>query len=442
MHLALRAAIKASPERAFLVAEIALPDSASVFNRFASRVPEAGAYRALVLKDGWGRLGAGISERANSLAVRETSIEVDDSAGGWRALVASYNNRLRRCPALVLLGHADAARADWMPCFTGVLDSWPTTGPGKRRLNLRVDDRPLSGEIPKHAFLLSDWPKAKPEILGKFAPIVLGVHNSTGVQTASGTGMVPTYHVDTILYRHAISLGKLKAVVPVFGDGVTISASNYSIVYVTTASGRIWTCVQFNVATHETKTIRVDCEGLTDQGDGSGVVVTSPVAQLDLILTNFAYGDWKSGAWLDPGTSPLDQPLWSVISAYGARKGWEGSYYLGGDQVTGESIIEAFAKSWGVKPYWTGSGKLGACVLDHGIEEYLGDAVPWLRGRGDIGAFKITPQTRQILSRMTTQYLPSAADGRTFATVAQEDLDVSENVSESTVQDWSAARRG
>jgi hypothetical protein len=251
--------------------------------------------------------------------------------------------------------------------------------------------------------------------------------------------MVPTYHVDSVLYQHVISLGKLKTAVPVYGDGVAISGGDYSIVYVTTASGRIWTCVQFNVITHESKTITVDCEGLTDKGDGSGAVVTNPVKQLQLLLANFVFGDWKSGDWLVP--TILDLPAWSEAALYADRKGFEGSDYYGGAQITGQSAFDSWGTSWAIKPQWTGEGKIAMTVLDHSLQEYMGDALPWIRGRGDLRTFKPATGTRQILSEVTVQYVPSAADGRTFETLKLQDLDVLDVAPASVLMDKSAARR-
>jgi hypothetical protein len=225
----------------------------------------------------------------------------------------------------------------------------------------------------------------------------------------------------------------------VYGDGAAISASHYSIVYVTTASGRIWTAVQFNVATHEAKTITVDCQGLTDNGDGSGVVLTNPVAQQQLLLTNFVLGDWKAGAWLT--SSLLDLPAWAQTAAYATRKGFEGSAYYGGDQITGQAALDSVASSFGLKPWWTGKGKIALSVLDHGTQEYMGDALRWIRGRGDLRSFKPATGTKQIVSEVVVTYLPSAADGRLVESLKMQDLDVLDVATSSRAMPQSAARR-
>lgn len=440
MHLALREAIRRDPSRAFVAIDLGLPDATSDYCHISDYGigTESTFYGPLVSRSGIGKSGAAVSERTSGLAAREFSIEIKDADGVFRELAARYQNRLWRSTVSARIGHPDVAAADWCPHFTGILDTWDPSGPASRTLQCRTDDRPLQAKFPKHPFLASDWPLCDPSILGKFAPIVLGVHNSNGVQSASGTGMVPTYHVDSALYRHAISLGKLKTVVPVYGDGLAISAGDYSIVYVTTASGRIWTVVQFNVSTHEAKAITVDCEGLTDHGDGSGVVITNPVKQLQLLLANFVFGDWKAGDWLVP--TILDLPAWWDASLYADRKGLEGSGYYGGGQITGQSAIDSWG-SWAFKPWWTGAGKIAMAVLDHSLQEHMGDAIPWLRGRGDLRSFKPASQTREIVNEVTVQYLPSAADGRTFETLKLRDLDVVDEAPASIELSQSAARR-
>jgi hypothetical protein len=440
MHLALREALKRDQSRSFVAIDLGLPDATSSVCHISDRgiATPSVFYAPRVVRAGLGKSGASVSERTSGLAAREFQIELEDAAGDFRSLVARYSNRLRRSTVTARIGVPEVDASDWCPHFTGLLDSWDRSGPASWTLQCTCDDLPLQAKFPKHPFLASDWPLCAPDILGKFAPIVVGVHNSNGVQSASGTGMVPTYPVDSALYRHVISLGKLRAVVPVYGDGVAISASDYSIVYVTTASGRVWTCVQFNVSTHEAKTITVDCEGLTDKGDGTGAVISNPVRQLQLLLANFVFGDWKSGDWLTP--TILDLPAWWEASLYADRKGFEGSLYYGGGQDTGQAAVDAWG-SWGIKPLWSGEGKIALAVLDHSAQEYSGDAVPWVRGRGDLRTFKLSTGTRQILSEVTVQYLPSAADGRTFESLKLRDLDVLDEAPASLSMGQSAARR-
>jgi len=440
MHLVLREAIKRDASRAFIAIDLGLPDATSDYCHISDRgiATPSVFYAPRVVRGGVGKSGAAVSERTSGLAAREWPVEIEDADHDFRALVARYSNRLWRSTVSARIGHPEVDAADWCPHFTGLLDTWDPSGPASWKLQCRTDDLALQAQFPKHPFLISDWPLIVPDLLGKFAPIVIGVHNSNGVQSASGTGMVPTYHVDTVLYRHAISLGRLKAVTPVYGDGLAISAGSYSIVYVTTSSGRVWTCVQFSVSTHEAKTITVDCEGLTDKGDGSGVVVTNPVRQLQLLLGNFVLGDWKAGDWLTP--TLLDLPAWWDAALYADRKGFEGSGYYGGEQTTGQAALDSWG-SWAFKPVWNGEGKIALTVLDHSLQEYMGDALPWIRGRGDLRSFKPSTATRQIVSEVTVQYLPSAADGRTFETLKLQDLDAQGEAPESITMGQSAARR-
>jgi len=441
MHLALREAIKRDPTQAFIAVDIGLPDASSRLRSISDRgiATPTTFYAPAITRGGISRAGAAVSERTGGLSSREFSTAIEDTSGEFRVLVARYANRLRRSTVVARIGIPGVAQDDWCPHSTGILDSWEKAGAASWTLQYRTDDLPLTTKFPTAAFTASDWPNCDPDILGKFAPIVLGIHNSNGVQSASGTGMVPTFHVDTALYRHAISLGKLKAVVPVYGDGVAISAGDYSIVYVTTASGRDWTVVQFNVSTHEAKAITVDCQGLTDMGDGSGSVVTNPVKQLQLLLANFVFADWRAGAWLAP--SLLDLPAWWDAALYADRKGFEGSDYYGATQTTGQAAIESWAGTWKLKPWWTGEGKIALAILDHSLQEYLGDALPWIRGRGDLRSFKLSTDTRQIASEVLVQYLPIASGGGMGETMKLQDLDVVDVASRSITMPQSAARR-
>ncbi len=440
-HLSFLAAIQSPGAEVFTVADLTLPDPSSPLCHISNRpIAAPGAfYAGRVVSGGWGRSPTSISERASGLQAREVSIGIRDESGDWRALRARYANRLRRSPVRIRVGVRGLDQANWHTDFFGILDSWEKTGPATWTLTCRTDDRPLEAKFPTHPFLLSDWPNAQPEILGKYAPIVGGIHRSNGVQSGSGTGMVLTYHVDTKDYRHAVSLGRLKAVVPVYGNGQVIPASDYTVTYPVTASGYVWTVIKFSTSAHEAKTITCDVQGLTDRGDGTGSVVTNPVKLLRLLLVNWLYGDWKSGDWLDGSAAPIDERLWWDVARYCERKGHEGSFYVGGDQTTGLAAIEAWAATFELKPAWTNEGRIGLHVLDHSLAEWA--SALWARGRVDLKAFRLAANARQTVDEIDLQYLPGAADGRTFETLTLQDLDVGETSTLSRPMTWSAAYR-
>ena len=59
---------------------------------------------------------------------------------------------------------------------------------------------------------------AAPEAYDMVAPVLYGVHDSTGMQ--QGPGLVPTIYVDTVQYRYLVCAGRAKSIDYVYVDGV------------------------------------------------------------------------------------------------------------------------------------------------------------------------------------------------------------------------------
>jgi hypothetical protein len=397
---------------------------------------EAGFYQ--------GRL-AGIGSWTQALADRRYAIEslsldckVADGDGRLSAILAGrYGNRLRNAAIAVKLAAPDVAPADWYVAFSGLLLSYRHEGDRVWSLRMGTNDLPLDRWVPRVLLSRADWPTAANDIFGKSAPIVLGVFDSTDL---TDKGCVPTLRVDTTVgaIRYLVSFGAIKAVDRVYVDGVDTAGVGWTF-QVVTVNGKAFSVVEFATDPGADVAVTVDCQGWTTAGDGSGTVVVEPVAQLRLVLDNVVYGDWKSGAWLTT-TAPVDESLFAEVQDFLASSlsgGHESARYLG-DIIKGRDLIDTWATSFGIRPFWTDRGKLGLSAEDHRVligaayqDEYS------IEQREVTGPLVIDYDATNMLERVRISFLPNPVTGNFQYQLTVQDTSLGEVGADQFDADWS-----
>jgi hypothetical protein len=416
---------KHAGQRLFTVCELTAPWGTERWSNRPISHSTLGTYLGRVLS--FDPVAMDVSERTNSLAARETGLELADHDFRFSKRVAAYRSRMRLSPAVLRIGARGIPESAWYTYFTGVLDAWPMTQAQDWHLSFRTNDLPLKSDFPKVKITLGDYPNANVETaLGKFSQLVYGVHDSNGVTTPPG-GAVTALHVDTALFTYELSLGWMLSVPAVYADGVVATVGSYSITH-PLVNGRRRTHIVFT-ATQGEKVITADVSGLTDRGDGTGTLITRPAAVLQHWLVNFLYGDWMDGTYLSPDTAPVDTRLFWETDQFLTRKAHVAAKVLGGDsQTTGFQALEEWCDSYEIKARWTEQGKLGVTPLNHGLNSFQAGPRPWFKGPGeDLGGFSLPQNTRAIANRISVQYLFQPASGQFMQSLDVEDLGVSEN---------------
>lgn len=351
----------------------------------------------------------GIPRKGYGLQTPQVTIRVTDTDGFWRDVLEGSTGIVRGSVVTIKVAEATVAAASWQTVFTGRLDSWRMTAAYEWELSATQQDQPLLGTFPRGGWVIgrADWPNAAPEVIGLPAPIIAGNRSSVGT---SATGSVECLRTDTALFRYLVCAGHAKSVDNVYVDGA-IQSSGYSISK-TTINGRAYTLIVFTADPGASASVTADVQGIEATGDGTGALVTDPVAQLTIILDSFVYGDWQSGAW-DTGVAPIDSTSWAAATSFLAalaNGGYQGSQRIG-ELMTGVDLINAWCESCGIWCSWSEAGTLVLLYEDHrptsdGATTYL--TTPWLT-EDDLGDVAVEYDASTITDRVTVRYLPSAS---------------------------------
>jgi hypothetical protein len=274
--------------------------------------------------------------------------------------------------------------------------------------------------VPRVKITEADWPDADADAINEVAPVLWGYHNSASL---TGEGMVGTLYVDTVGYRYLVSLGHMNSVPTVYKNGVTV-ASGYSIVNVT-VNGKLWTLIDFTTDQADA-TITCEVEGLTDAYDGSGSLLTNPVAQLRQFLTLFVFNNWAGGPY--PTTTRIDEDSFSTVQAILEERSTGGALRLGGGETTQRAltVLENWCAGFGCYPYWTLEGKLALGLLPW---EPAGDYPDTLIKQSQLHEPpRIQLNTNQLCREVEFSHLYGDADGKYFRSIRVQDTTVAERV--------------
>jgi hypothetical protein len=395
-----------------------------------------GSYEARLISPG--SIVRTINERTNNLTDLEVEVEVSDAgdrAADRRQLgirFSTYRQTYRGSVATIRLLSPNVSDADSPIVFSGVLDSAEQVRPMVWRLRLRLNDAPLKfGSVPRAIVSQADWPSADSTALGQYIPIVYGTHDSAGM---TYTGFLPTLYVDRLGFRYLVGIGHLKTIRAAYVNGVATTA--YTTTY-PTVNGKLVTLLDFTAA--QTGDVTCDVDGLTDKSDGTGNLITNPADVLSHLLTNFVYGDWRSGEYLAATTAPLHAASFVETGVFLSARGHECSRYLA-TQQRALDLVNEWADNHQAKVFWTGTGKLAVRMNDPSTTRLYTDE-QWFHGDEDeMGAFALRSDTQSLTREVSVPYIYDSAEGQFRQNLIVSDLSVTDKVAVSIEQPWSAAR--
>ena len=429
---------------AYPVLELALPSGTRRYGTKGVSSDARGGIEPRIAQ--WGVLHDGIDPFTYSLTESELTPELDDADEdpALRRLfareAAKYPNQLRGSAATIRLISPNWSDADSYVAFTGILDGADQIAPMRWRLRLRPDDGPLrstgsdTGGLPK-VQLSRYFTAMDPAVQDHYAPIVYGVHNSSGCRG----GFVPGLLVDTANAKYLLSLGHLKSVSAVYVDETVVAASTYTVTY-EVVKGALFTFIDFT--SPQTGEVTADVEGLTDATDGTGTLFTDPAKIIKHVLVNFGFGNWRNGSsWLADSTAPIDATSFDTVGTFLTTLGHEGSLYLAGDsQVTLLDLFNKFLEDHAAYAWWSNLGKLTVSFLDHRAPFSPYPATPLIESDlDDLGGFQTTFDPQGIQRALDIRYLRAAADGQAYQSLLVSDLSVSEDVTRGLSLEWAKA---
>ena len=375
------------------------------------------------------------SDRSGSVPTLEMTIDVADKDGSIQAIIEGVSaNEIRGSAATVYQVAKDNTinQSKWFTAFIGIVAR--PTYPGSRvvRFTLRVDDVQFVRECMQGwRITRAAWPNAKAEVLGKVAPAVYGDQSAANHRT--GPGMLPTHYIDTVKFSYVVSARRLKSIVRVYKDDVQV-ASGWTVEYLT-RGGRLWTVITFTTD-QGAGVITVDVLGYETVGDGSGSTITSKALQLAHFLTNFCFGESKTGNWLST-SARIDSSLTGAIASFLTARGSEGSLVVG-DAKTPAAVVAAFCDQESIYARWTNLGKLAFGVDGIFVATYATETLDWYSD--DQGNLPIDEEEIDLTSSIYVQHVPSSSDGNFLSSFSVDDLAATETAPDSLDMTTSAAK--
>ncbi len=412
------------------VLELDLPGATKYYGEAGDRADSIAGYIGKVMA--WGNVQRQVSEHQASLPRPEFAVTLDDNDREFAKLIegSTGDQILGSAARHKLLGNN---LAEWTE-FTGKLFKWVQRPVHQYVLSLRHDDEPLYRKFPKLRITQFDFPSADSTAIGQYYPIVLGVHDSNADTNA---GMLPTYYIDKTGYRYLVSLGYTN-VRRVYGDGSIISVSDYAITH-PTINGNDVTLVDFTDSSHDGEVITVDLDGYDTDGDGGGTIIENPVTQLEYLMENFIFGDWRSGSWLTSQAPIADTEL-TTAETFATTEAYEGAIYVAGDQVQASEVVNNWLKSWEARAFWTRDGELAPLFLDHSPTAIYKDGDSWLRHERDDMGFTHRQNVEGRTSRISIRYVKNSVDDQLKQTIEVRDLSIDKENADSLDMEYGPAK--
>lgn len=385
----------------------------------------------------WGSsIERSISDRDGNLATPMTSAFIDDTDNTLLSLLEGGD--ARGSDVTIRLSSPNVAP---FTVFKGTLTAWRMASLTTWELIFQYRDGPLRGKAPRNAFLSSDWPNADTTIYGQFAPIVYGLHDSTG---STSTGMVPCFLVDKSIVAttpaYVVAHGWLQSVDRVFAGGILKTLTTHYTIQHPVVNGRQWTTINFVAGQGPAATVAVtaDVHGYETVGNGTGAMIQGS-DQIRHLLENFYWGDYQTGLWLTPSFT-LDAAF-TTTKTYFTQMGYLNSRWYGGsDQVMGFDALAEFLRTNQVFAYWTNTGMLAILPNDPRDLTTYYDSPSWIaENRGEIfgDTFRVDFNRDSLVDRINAQFLLSSAGAGFQKQLEVRNSSVSENISETLEMPWS-----
>lgn len=388
----------------------------------------------------WGRpIERFISDRDGVLQTPQTSAIIEDSDNTLLPILEA--GTARGSSSIIQVAHESISP------FTvfggGILSHWTMAGPTSWELFFRYRDQPLLGKGPRTAFMSSDWPNADGSIYSKFAPMIYGVHDSTG---STSTGAVPTFLVDKSIVAttpvYAVCLGWAQSVDRVFSGGVLKTLTTDYTIQHPVVNGRQWTTINF-VAGHgpaSTVAVTADVHGYESVGNGTGTMLQGS-DQIRHALENFWWGNYQSGLWLTPSNTLAS--AFATTKTYCTQLGYLNSRWIGGDeQAVGMDELAKFLVTNRLFAFWTVTGQLAILPNDLRDATVYYDAQQWIaEHRGEMlgDSFRVDYNRDALVDSINARYLLLAAAGDYQKQIEVRQSSISENATETMELAWSQA---
>ena len=392
----------------------------------------------------WGIINRSAAGRSNALEASGSKVVIEDEDFTFSTLLAENNlNDVRKVSAVTQLAHPDVAVADWYTASTAILQGWKETRPNRWELDLRPNDEPINGKVPKGKVNEFDFPNADAKSYDLFVPAVYGRHNAPDI---TDEGMIELIPIDSVLFRYLVTVGIAKEVTNVFtkdgdADAVLKTLTTDYIVLLPEDSiinGRQYTIVEFVSDPGEGLVIRADVDGIEAIGDGTGTLLQNPATILTHFLVNFGFNDYQGGLWFADSTANVDVAKFNTTRDFFDTLGVGASRYIGGvsNAIGAKDEVNRFTRQFEVKVFWTGEGNLALLPNDHRTTEIYQDN-NWLReGFHDVSEASLEFNTAGLIDRMLISYQHSQADNAFLANIEIRDFTVDEQRQESLQAFW------
>lgn len=376
-------------------------------------------YQGKILQ--WSGIDKSIAMTTNDLTRKEVNITIDDADQEFAKIVAGSSghlveNSLSRVK-LVMNGGVQHTR------FAGRLFSFRQDEPRKWALTLYPNDLALESKFPIVYLTENDWPRIHESAAGEIAPIVYGKHSSVD---HSNAGMVPTHYVDTENFRYVISVGRIKAIDRVYKNKVALDTGTLEYVLI---RGKHFSVVKFATDQGDPggNSITCDVQGIENIGDGSGSLITNPVTQMQHVMDNFIWGDYRSGLWLT-NQAPVNTASFGAAATFCTNEGYQGGMYISASQA-GRAFFNDFLKTWELRAFWDDDGDIQMVAIDHSLVNlYISD--PWIRWEQHESSFTEDYNRQDMVDRLTGTYITDSVEEKRIRTLEIRDVSIGEDVTD------------
>ena len=350
----------------FDVLELTISGTTYRYSTVGAALAGSGTYEAKLLSRG---------EVARSRQLRYASMEfptvdviLDDSDQAFARIVeGSTAYAVRGSTAVLKLASPNVASANWFTLFSGRIEALAQPSQLAWQITLAPNHLPLQREsVPKGVISVSDFPSSALSVRDSPLPIIYGRVSSAN---GANNGAVSCPYVDSAGYRYLVCAGAAKAVDTVYVSGTPTAASNYAVTR-PVINGRTFTLIDFT-SSQGAATITADVQGYETVGDGSGALITDPPTILAHLLTNWVYGDYRTGAWASTA-SVIDTT--SFGTTFYSDRGAQMSLYLATKRRGGD-VINDFCGSFEAKVHWMNSGKIALGIEDPTAWAYVTDYI-------------------------------------------------------------------
>lgn len=385
------------------VVDIGLPGGTVKYASSGFGSLTGGSYSARVLS--WGRIPFQVSDRSGAVAASETSCDIADTDRLFaRVTEGPLRDTVEGSSVVISYANPLLASSSWYTAFTGVITKWNWPSEMRASIVARTDDLSLRRKMPRSTWLLSaaDWPNILPDAVGQYANLVYGIQDSQGYKA---TGMVNCHCVDTGLFQYVVAAGPI-SIGRVYKSGVAVSFGTK----IEDRGGKTFTTAVL-AATAGTAKVTADVSGYDCTTPGGGSPTSNPATMLAHALSNFSFGDWKSGAWLST-SARIDATYLAAMQTYFTQRGYRGGRIIDAAS-TGYDQIRDWLQTFEAKGWWTAGGKL-ALKIEDPTDTGIYIASP--RAINEAG-FTFDFDDQALVTDLVANYNLQAVDGQFMSTV-------------------------